>query len=203
MHCNAYTRHKFYWHILNAMTRDTKFEYSYDTEKINLDPTTESSDVDEDSSTSMKNLPLFGRILILDDGTNEPNNVLKYAVSLSKYTGAELLILRVVKDIEKIKGISVKGSSENDTNSKQDVKGGVVHEMEEKIKSCKEAGFDNNISYKFRVGDPIEEIVSEVKEGYYDLLILRSTHIDSWMKSIFSYARKIISSINVPVLIVH
>ena len=185
------------------MTRDTKFEYSYDTEKINLDPTTESSDVDEDSSTSMKNLPLFGRILILDDGTNEPNNVLKYAASLSKYTGAELLILRVVKDIEKIKGISVQRPSESNKNTKQDVKGGIVHEMEEKIKRCKEAGFDNNISYKFRVGDPIEEIVSEVKEGYYDLLILRSTHIDSWMKSIFSNARKIISSINVPVLLVH
>ena len=185
------------------MTTDTKFEYSYDTEIINLDPTTESSDADEDSSTSMKNLPSFGRILILDDGTNEPNNVLKYAVSLSKSTGAELLILRVVKDIDKIKRISVEGSSKSNKNTKQGVRGDIVYEMEEMIKSCKEAGFEHNISYKFRVGDPIEEIVSEVKDGYYDLLILRSAHIDSWMKSIFSNARKIISSINVPVLIVH
>ena len=151
----------------------------------------------------MKNLPSFSRILIIDDGTNEPNNVLKYSVSLSKYTGAELLILRVVKDIDKIKGISVERSSKSNKNTKQGVRGGIVHEMEEKIKRCKEAGFENNISTKFRVGDPIEEIVSEVKDGYYDLLILRSTHIDSWMKSIFSNARKIISSINVLVLIVH
>ena len=49
----------------------------------------------------MENLPLFARILITDDGTDEPNNVLKYAVSISKYTGAELIILRVVKILRK------------------------------------------------------------------------------------------------------
>lgn len=185
------------------MTMDKKHEYSSDNEKVNLKPTTESSVADQDSSISKENLPSFGRILITDDGTDEPNNVLKYAVSLSKYTGAELLILRVVKDIKKIEGISVQGSSMSDKHTKQEVKGGIVDEMEEKIKRCKEAGCENNISYKFRVGDTIEQIVNEVKDGNYDLLILRSTNLDSWMKSMFSNARKIISSINVPVLIVH
>jgi nucleotide-binding universal stress UspA family protein len=185
------------------MTTDKKHEYSYDSEKVNSKPTTKSNIADQDSSFSMKNLPSFGRILITDDGTDEPNNVLKYAVSLSKYTGAELLILRVVKDIKKIEGISVQGSSMSDKHTKQEVKGGIVDEMEEKIKRCKEGGFENSISYKFRVGDAIEQIVSEIKDGNYDLLILRSTNLDSWMKSVFSNARKIISSINVPVLIVH
>jgi nucleotide-binding universal stress UspA family protein len=185
------------------MTTNKKVEYSYDNEKPNFEPTTKSSGVDQDPSISMENLPSFGRILITDDGTNEPNNVLKYAVSLSKYTGAELLILRVVKDIKKIEGISVQGSSVSDKHTKQEVKGGIVDEMEEKIKRCKEAGLENNVSYKFRVGDTIEQIVSEIKDGNYDLLILRSTNIDSWTKSVFSNARKIISSINIPVLIVH
>jgi nucleotide-binding universal stress UspA family protein len=185
------------------MTTDKKHQYSYDSEKVNSKPTTKSNIADQDSSFSMKNLPSFGRILITDDGTDEPNNVLKYAVSLSKYTGAELLILRVVKDIKKIEGISVQGSSMSDKHTKQEVKGGIVDEMEEKIKRCKEGGFENSISYKFRVGDAIEQIVSEIKDGNYDLLILRSTNLDSWMKSVFSNARKIISSINVPVLIVH
>jgi nucleotide-binding universal stress UspA family protein len=185
------------------MTTDKKHEYSYDSEKVNSKPTTKPNIADQDSSFSMKNLPSFGRILITDDGTDEPNNVLKYAVSLSKYTGAELLILRVVKDIKKIEGISVQGSSMSDKHTKQEVKGGIVDEMEEKIKRCKEGGFENSISYKFRVGDAIEQIVSEIKDGNYDLLILRSTNLDSWMKSVFSNARKIISSINVPVLIVH
>ncbi len=79
----------------------------------------------------------------------------------------------------------------------------IVNEMEEKIKRCKEAGFQNNTSYKFREGDAIEQIINEIKDGYYDLLILRRVHLDSWMTCLFSNARKIISRINVPVLIVH
>jgi hypothetical protein len=66
----------------------------------------------------MENLPLFARILITDDGTDEPNNVLKYAISISKYTGAELIILRVAKDIKKIEGIAVEGSTERDKHTK-------------------------------------------------------------------------------------
>ena len=114
----------------------------------------------------MENLPLFARILITDDGTDEPNNVLKYAVSISKYTGAESIILRVVKDIKKIEGIAIEGSVESDKHTKRDAKGDIVNEMEEKIKRCKEAGFQNNISYKFREGDAIERIINEIKDGY-------------------------------------
>ena len=62
---------------------------------------------------------------------------------------------------------------------------------------------ENKISYKFRVGDVIEEIVNEVKEGNYDLIVLRSSHIDSRMRSLFSDARKIMSNINTYVLKVH
>jgi len=134
-------------------------------EKVKPEPTTQSSGANQDSSVSMENLPSFGKILITDDGTDEPNNVLKYAVSLSKYTGAELLILRVVKDMKKIEGISVQGSSMSNKHTTQEI--------------CKEAGCEKNISYKFRVGDAIEQIVSEVKDGNYDLLILRSTNLDS------------------------
>jgi nucleotide-binding universal stress UspA family protein len=184
------------------MTTNTQREY-LEHEKAKLERTTQSSGANQDSSVSMENLPSFERILITDDGTDGPNNVLKYAVSLSKYTGAELLILRVVRDMKKIEGFSVQGSSISDKQTTQHVKGGIVDEMEEKIKSCKEAGCENNISYKFRVGDAIEQIVNEIKDGNYDLLILRSTNLDSLVKSVFSNARKIISSINVPVLIVH
>ena len=55
---------------------DKKHEYSSDNEKENLKPTIESNNADQDSSFSMENLPSFGRILITDDGTDEPNNVL-------------------------------------------------------------------------------------------------------------------------------
>lgn len=81
------------------MTTNTEREY-FEHEKVKLEPTTQSSGANQDSSVSMENLPSFGRILITDDGMGKPNNLLKYAVTLSKYTGAELLILRVVKDMK-------------------------------------------------------------------------------------------------------
>ncbi|TLX85071.1 MAG: hypothetical protein E6L04_05820, partial [Thaumarchaeota archaeon] len=78
---------------------------------MTVESTKESNVTDQDSSISKENLPSFNRILITDDGKDESNNVLKYAVSLSRYTGAELLILRIIKDFKKMEGISVQGSN--------------------------------------------------------------------------------------------
>ena len=190
------------------MTVDKRNEYSSNNEKANLKPTKESNVTHQDSSISKENLPSFNKILIADDGKDESNRVLNYAVSLSRYSGAELLILRILEHIEKMEHVSVQGSNEDNMSKKdmkQVVKGGIIDEMEKKIKRCKEAGCENKISYKFRVGHAIEEVVNEVKEGNYDLIVLRSSrssHKDSWMRSFFSDARKIISNINIPVLIV-
>ena len=190
------------------MTVDKQYEHSSNNEKANLKPTKESNVTYQNSSVSKENLPSISKILIADDGKDESNRVLNYAVSLSRYSGAELLILRILEDMDKIGNVSVQGSNEGNMSNKdmkREVKGGIMDEMEKKINRCKEAGCENKISYKFRVGDAKEEIINEVKEGNYDLIVLRSSrssHKDSWMRSFFSDARKIISNINIPVLIV-
>ena len=190
------------------MTVDKQNEYSSNNEKANLKPTKKSNVTHQDSSVSKENLPSVSKILIADDGKDESNRVLNYVVSLSRYSGAELLILRIIEDMEKMGKVSVQGSNEDNMSNKdmkREVKGGIMDEMEKKINRCKEAGCENKISYKFRVGDAKEEIINEVKEGNYDLIVLRSSrssHKDSWMRSFFSDARKIISNINIPVLIV-
>jgi nucleotide-binding universal stress UspA family protein len=190
------------------VTVDKQYEHSSNNEKANLKPTKESNVTYKNASVSKENLPSFSKILIADDGKDESNRVLNYAISLSRYSGAELLILRILEDMEKIGNVSVQGSNEGNMSNKdmkREVKGGVIDEMEKKINRCKEAGCENKISYKFRVGDAKEEIINEVKEGNYDLIVLRSSrssHKDSWMRSFFSDARKIISNINIPVLIV-
>ena len=190
------------------MTVDKQYEHSSNNEKANLKPTKKSNVTHQDSSVSKENLPSVSKILIADDGKDESNRVLNYVVSLSRYSGAELLILRIIEDMEKMGKVSVQGSNEDNMSNKdmkREVKGGIMDEMEKKINRCKEAGCENKISYKFRVGDAKEEIINEVKEGNYDLIVLRSsrsTHKDSWMRSFFSDARKIISNINIPVLIV-
>jgi nucleotide-binding universal stress UspA family protein len=190
------------------VTVDKQNEHSSNNEKANLKPTKKSNVTYQNSSVSKENLPSFSKILIADDGKDESDRVLNYAVTLSRYSGAELLILRILEDMDKIGNVSVQGSNEGNMSNKdmkQEVKGGVIDEMEKKINRCKEAGCENKISYKFKVGDAKEEIINEVKEGNYDLIVLRSSrssHKDSWMRSFFSDARKIISNINIPVLIV-
>ena len=190
------------------MTVDKQNEYSSNNEKANLKPTKESNVTHQDSSIPEENLPSFSKILIPDDGKDESNRVLNYAVSLSRYSGAELLILRILEDMKNMGNVSVQGSNEDNISNKdmkREIKGGIIDEMEKKISRCREAGCENKISYKFRMGDAKEEIINEVKEGNYDLIVLRSSrssHKDSWMRSFFSDARNIISNIDIPVLIV-
>jgi len=187
---------------------DKQYEHSSSNEKANLKPTKESNVTSQNSSIPSEKLPSFSKILIADDGKDESNRLLNYAVSLSKYSGADLLILRILGDMKKMGNVSVQGSNEDnkgDKDMKREIKGEIIDEMEKKINRCREAGCDNKISYKFRVGDAKKEIINEVKEGNYDLIVLRSSrssHKDSWMRSFFSDARKIISNINIPVLIV-
>ena len=190
------------------MTVDKQYEHSSNNEKANLKPTKESNVTSQNSSIPKEKLPSFSKILIADDGKDESNRLLNYAVSLSRYSGAELLILRILEDMKKMGNVSVQGSNEDnkgDKDMKREIKGEIIDEMEKKINRCREAGCENKISYKFRVGHAKDEIINEVKEGNYDLIVLRSSrssHKDSWMRSFFSDARKIISNINIPVLIV-
>jgi len=195
------------------MTIDKQYAHSFNKERVNLEPTNleptkESNFAYQNSSIPKENLPSFSKILIADDGKDESNRLLNYAISLSKYSGAELLILRILENMKKMGNVSVQGSNENNASNKdmkREIKGEIIDEMEKKINRCREAGCENNISYKFRVGGAKEEIINEVKEGNYDLIVLRSSrnsHKDSWMRSFFSDARKIISNINIPVLIV-
>lgn len=169
----------------------------------------ESENISEKSpnySISKDNIPSFKKILVADDGKDESARALTYAVSLSNSTGAELLILRILEDVDKFEDVTVEGSHESSKMDNQNfhrhIKGEVIDAMEEKIKKCEAAGFKNKISYKFRAGKADDEIVKEIKENNFDLLILTSSHIDSWIRSLFSDARKIISNINIPVLII-
>jgi nucleotide-binding universal stress UspA family protein len=157
---------------------------------------------------SKDNIPSFKKILVTDDGKDISNKALNYAVSLSNSTGAELLILRILKDVEKFGDVSLEGSHEISQmdNQQQDfhrkIKGEVIDAMEEKIKKCQEAGCKNKVSYKFLTGNVVDEIVNEINNNNYDLVVMLSSHIDSWFSSLFSDVRKIMNHISKPVLII-
>jgi len=186
-------------------TNESDMKQNKDYEKANLEATKRSDVPHQMLSISKEGLPSLSKIVITDDGKEESNKTFNYAIALSRNSGAELLILRILEDLEKVEGVSVEGiGQDNISNSdmKREIKGQVIDEMEAKIKRCKEAGCENKISYKFKVGRATEEIIKEINEGNYDLLVLRSSHLDTWVNSFFSDARKIISSIEIPVLIV-
>jgi nucleotide-binding universal stress UspA family protein len=180
--------------------------------KSHVSETSETLDVREgpspitstDVSISRSDIPSITKILVTHDGKDSSNKAVNYAISLSNLSGAEIVLLRIVEDVDKIEGTSVNigGSSNTDDSLKRNVHGPFVDAMEDTIRKCKEAGCKNKISYKFRIGDLVSEIVDEIKAEGYDMIVLTSAHIDSWIRSLFSDARKIISNVTIPVLIV-
>lgn len=182
-----------------------------------LDKVNQNDRILDNSTISNKNIPKLSKILVTYDGEDKSNQVFNYAIALSNYSGSELSFLRILEYYEDIDDLAVKGSASEGEDGNSDarkdentnaqvmnrkIQAKVIDDMERKIKECKEAGCKNKISYKFRAGNVIDEISNEVKDGNYDLVILRSSNIDSWVKSLFSDTRKIMSHINVPVLLV-
>ena len=127
-----------------------------------------------DVSISRSNIPSITKILVTHDGKDSSNKALNYAISLSNLSGAEIVLLRVVEDVDKIEGTSVNigGSSKTDDSLKRNVQGPFVDAMEDTIRKCKEAGCKNKISYKFRTGDLVSEIVDEIKAEGYDMSLI-------------------------------
>jgi nucleotide-binding universal stress UspA family protein len=161
---------------------------------------------EENYPISKDTIPSFKKILVTDDGKDISNKALNYAVSLSNSTGAEVFILRILQDVEKYGNISLEGSHEKSQMDNQDfhrkVKSDVIDAMEEKIKKCREAGCKNKVSYKFLTGNVVDEIVDEINNNNYDMVVMLTYHIDSWFSSLFSDVRKIMNHISKPVLII-
>jgi nucleotide-binding universal stress UspA family protein len=188
---------------------DTVSSPSY-VERPRQDFTQSTESMDVDYSISKTNIPSFRKILVPDDGKEISNKALSYAIYISNLSGAEIVILRVIGDVDKLGDTSVKVSQDSSTTMKKNnekdlrrnVEGELVDAMEEKIRKCTQAGSKNKISYQIKTGSTQEEIVKECEQTKYDLIVMATSRLDSWMRSLFSETRKTISNINIPVLIV-
>jgi nucleotide-binding universal stress UspA family protein len=173
----------------------------------------ESVNVTEDSSPksndnysiSRQNIPSYSKILVPDDGKETSDKALNHAISLSNLSGAEIVILRIIENIEKLGDTSVSISQDNEIHAdkgfKHNIEGDLVNAMEEKIKKCEEAGAQNKISYEIKAGHAADQVIKACRETRYDLVVMTTSHLDSWLRSLFSEARKIISKIDSPVLL--
>ena len=156
-------------------------------------------------SISRSHIPSYSKILVPDDGKEMSDKALNHAISISNFSGAEIVILRIIENIEKLgdTSVSVSQNKEIDTKSfKHNIEGDLVNAMEAKIKKCVEAGAKNKISYEIKAGHAADQVVKACQETRYDLVVMTTSHLDSWLRSLFSEARKIISKIDTPVLLV-
>ena len=156
---------------------------------------------------SKSNVPSYTKILVPHDGKEMSDKALSHAVYLSNLSGAEIVILRIIEDIDKLGDTSVNVSQNNKAIDNQkgfehNIQGELVNAMEQKIKKCVEAGSKNKISFEIKAGHVVDEIVKAGEEDNYDLIVMTTSHHDSWVRSLFSETRKIISNINTPVLII-
>jgi nucleotide-binding universal stress UspA family protein len=160
-------------------------------------------------------LPSFNKILLTYDGSEKSDKAINYSVYLSNISKAEIVILQVIENLDKLENSSIDISNRNiesettkepETKSQKysvNVQGKIAKSMEDKIIEIENKGFTNKISFKIRAGFIVDEIVKETRESKYDLLIISSSHMDSWISSLFSETRKIISHIDLPVLLLH
>ena len=165
--------------------------------------------------------PTFNKILVTYDGSHKSEKAINYSIYLSNISRAEIVILQIIGNIDKLENSTIDvsnkyASSESNISANtikqqetrnQDysvyIEGKIVKSMEDKIKEIENSGFKGKVSYKIRPGFVVDEIVKETKESKYDLLIISSSHMDSWLKSLFSETRKIIGHVNLPVLLLH
>ena len=91
------------------MSSAEEINHKVNDEKVNLD-TNKDFVNDQITSNSRDQIPTFNKILIADDGKDESDKVLNYAISLARYSGGELLILRILEHIHKMEDVSVEGS---------------------------------------------------------------------------------------------
>ena len=154
-------------------------------------------------------IPQYKRILVPDDRSESSDNALGHAIYLSNSTGAEIVVLNVIKNIDKIEPTTIEATSDaSDEKNKGDIhitlKGQAEQMVEERIKQCKQAGAKNQVSYKMQTGkNLVDEILDISEQMNIDLIIMASSKVTSPIMGLTSATRKIIDGANRPVLVIH
>jgi nucleotide-binding universal stress UspA family protein len=209
---------------------DDDFKSEYETQGEPLDKfSPRGSSTTNIPRLNPSSIPQYKRILVPDDNSEWSDKALSHAIYLSNTTGAEIVILNVVKDIGKIQPTTISATTiqeepeigeekevtnksiaiaDNTINTKKDIEltieGSAEQMMEERISLCKQAGAKNKISYKMHTGKKlVEEILDLSKNMNIDLIIMTSSKVTSPLLGLASVTRKIIDGSKNPVLVIN
>ena len=164
--------------------------------------------------------PKYSAIVVPHDGSEMSDKALSHAIYLSNMSGAEIVILHVVEDIHHIDSTVVLATSKEegerggggveakDIGKKKDyeikVEGEVKQMIEDKMRFCKQAGVKSQVSYKIQIGKAVDEIIKMSEDVNVDLMVIASSKKPSLTTRLLgSTSRKVIDSIEKPVLIIH
>ena len=153
----------------------------------------------------------YSRILVPHDGSGMADKALNHAIYLSKISGAEIVIIHVVEHMHNMDSSAVVVTCKERGEEKDGQKGfeitveGEVKRMiEQKIRLCQQAGVKSQVSYKVQTGKPVDEIVNLSKDLNADLIVMASSRTPSLARRLLgSITRKVIDSVEKPVLVVH
>jgi nucleotide-binding universal stress UspA family protein len=153
----------------------------------------------------------YSRILVPHDGSGMADKALNHAIYLSKISGAEIVIIHVVEHMHNMDSSAVVVTSKERGGEKDSQKGfeitveGEVKRMiEQKIRLCQQAGVRSQVSYKVQTGKPVDEIVKLSEDLNADLIVMASSRTPSLARRLLgSITRKIIDSVEKPVLVIH
>lgn len=193
-----------------AKDPETDIDTEYQKEKIK-EGTSEKSPADSTKASKLipSSIPQYKRILVPDDRSESSDNALGHAIYLSNSTGAEIVVLNVIKNIDKIEPTTIEATSDaSDEKNKGDIhitlKGQAEQMVEERIKQCKQAGAKNQVSYKMQTGkNLVDEILDLSEQMNIDLIVMASSKVTSPIMGLTSATRKIIDGANRPVLVIH
>ena len=153
--------------------------------------------------------PQIKKILVPHDGSKMSDKALRYAIYLSKLTGADLLILNVMDQPNiLIPASAIVFSSPGDKldkikNDLQRLSKEYSNQILEKAMELTKQEEVINTSYIIRSGKTVDEIVVLSEMRNIDLIVMASSRIASTIRILGSTTKGVLNSIRKPVLVIH
>ena len=153
--------------------------------------------------------PQIKKILVPHDGSKMSDKALRYAIYLSKLTGADLLILNVMDQPNiLIPASAIVFSSPGDKldkikNDLQRLSTEYSNQILEKAMELTKQEEVINTSYIIRSGKTVDEIIAVSEKRNIDLIVMASSRIASTIRILGSTTKGVLNSIRKPVLVIH
>jgi len=143
-------------------------------------------------------------IILCIDGEKDTQKAIEYAIEITKACKGKLTALHVINPYLKrfADEIYAVGRIEYRDHIDRELR----KEAEEIVNNFKQAADSARLSYEIilRYGPPEEEIIKEVSENSYDLLILGAKQVNTFKSKIrsFNLPKKIFDNMKIPTLFV-